>query len=248
MVSQPATAAEIHILHPFLSGQSNARIRVPGVDYCAACRHAAGSGRDFFDFIPLGGDTLVLAIGHAFGAGTSAALSTVGLQRLLRSLTAANCGVISRVVESMNRAICAVSLDPFYTTLFYGWVDPQRSRLSFVSAAHQPALLAGNRGTRVRMLEHTGSVLGLIADGPYRQQSVSLEPGDVLIALGGVQDQLEGQERAIKILREDPDLRAATLAARILDETGQAVSVVRFEGQEPVELREASAVAELMAS
>ena len=72
-----------------------------------------------------------MAIGHAFGANSSAALSTAGLERLLRGLTAANCGEISRVVESMNRAIRAVSPDPFYTTLFYAWIDPLRSRLTF---------------------------------------------------------------------------------------------------------------------
>ena len=206
MVSQPASA-EIHILHTFFSGQPSARMRVPGVDYCAACRKPAGSGRDYFDFMPLGGDTLVVAIGHAFGAGSSAALSTAGLQRLLRGLTAANCGEISRVVESMNRAIRAVSPDPFYTTLFYGWIDPLRSQLSYVSAAHEPALLIRDRGSRVRMLEHTGAVLGLTSDGPFPQQTASLEPGDVLVALSGAKDDLRGQERVLKIVREEPDLK-----------------------------------------
>lgn len=222
-------------------------MRVPGVDYCAACRHSSGSGRDFFDFVPLGGDTLVLAIGHAFGASSSAALSTTGLQRLLRGLTAANCGEISRVVESMNRAICAVSPDPFYTTLFYGWIDPLRSRLSFVSAGHGPALLLRDRGSHVRILDHAGALLGLNADVAFRQQSVSLDAGDVLVVLGGAKNDPDGPERAVRIVREGPDLRAATLAARILEATGAAVSVVRFESREPLELREQMTV-ELMAA
>lgn len=248
MVSQPATSAEIHTLHPFLSGQLSARTRIPGVDYCAACRQSAGPGRDFFDFIPLGEDTLVMAIGHAFGASNSAALSTTGLQRLMRGLTAANCGEISRVVESMNRAICAVSPDPFYTTLFYGWIDPLQSCLRFVSAAQEPALQIRNRGSQVRFLEHTGAVLGLTADAPFRQQSVSLEPGDILVALSGAKEDLHRQERVVKIVREDPYLRAATLAARILEEMQQAVSVVRFEGREDRELRESAVGEPLLAA
>lgn len=222
-------------------------MRVSGVDYCAACRQPSGFASDFFDFVPLGGDTLVAAIGHAFGAGGSAVLTSTGLLRLLRGLTAANCGEISRVVESMNRAICAVSPDPFYATLFYGWIDPMRSRLSFVSAAHAPALVIGHRGSRIRQLEHTGAVLGLFGDGTFPQQSVSLEPGDVLVALSGAKYDPQEQERAVQIVRQDPDLKAATLAARILEETGQAVSVVRFEGREPLALTEGAAV-ELMAA
>jgi serine phosphatase RsbU (regulator of sigma subunit) len=248
MASESALTAEIHILHPFLSGQLNARMPVPGVDYCAACRQAAGPARDFFDFVPLGGDTLVMAIGHAFGAGSSTTLSTAGLQRLMRGLTAANCGQISRVVESMNRAICAVSPDPFYTTLFYGWIEPLQSRLHFVSAAHEPAILISDGGSRVRLLEHTGAFLGLKPDAPFRQESVSLEPGDVLVALSGAKNDLRRQERAVEIVREDPNLRAATLAARILDEMQQAVSVVRFQGRGEVELWDASAEEPLLAA
>jgi len=202
------------------------------VDYCAARRQSEGPGRDFFDFIPLSGDTLVAAIGHAFGASSSAALSTSGLQRLMRGLTAANCGEISRVVESMNRAICAVSPDPFYTSLFYCWIDPLQSRLHFVSAAQEPAFLIRDRGSEVLLLEHTGAVLGLTADGHFRQRSVWLEPGDILVALSGSKEDPGREERVVEIVREDPYLKAATLAARILDEWQQAVSVVRFDGRE----------------
>ena len=213
IVSQPAASAEIHILHPFFPAHLSARCALVEWIIVPRAGNPPDFGSDFFDFVPLGGDTLVVAIGHAFGAGSSAVLTSTGLLRLLRGLTAANCGEISRVVESMNRAICAVSPDPFYTTLFYGWIDPLRSRLSFVSAAHEPALLIGNRGSRVRKLEHTGAVLGLFGDGTFRQQSVSLEPGDVLVALSGAKYDPQGQERAAQIVRQDPDLKAATLAA-----------------------------------
>ena len=93
-------------------------MRVSGVDYCAACRQPFGFASDFFDFVPLGGDTLVAAIGHAFGAGGSAVLTSTGLLRLLRGLTAANCGEISRVVESMNRAISLNKMKPVVDRVF----------------------------------------------------------------------------------------------------------------------------------
>jgi len=248
IVSQPASISEIHILHPFFSGPLSSGTRVRGVDYCAAGRQSAGTGGDFFDFIPLGGDTLVAAIGHAFGEDTSAALSTTGLQRLLHGLTAANCGEIARVVESLNRAICAVSPDLFYITLFYAWIDPVRSQLYYVNAAHEPAVLIHDQGARARMLDDTGPVLGATADARFFQHSVAVEPGDVLIALSGAKANPRRQERAAGIVRENPHLKAATLAARLLDELRTAVSVVRLEGQVLVSATEASAAEELLAA
>jgi len=226
-VSQSAASAEIHIYDAFDS-EFYARAGVPFVDYCAACRQSAGGGRDFFDFIPLGGDTLVVAMGHTIGSAGSAGLSTAGLRRLMRGLTAANCGPIARVAESLNRAICAISPDPFYTKLFYGWVDCLQSRLQYVSAAQEPALLIQNGGSHFRLLESTGPILGLPGEMPFGERSVPLESGDVLIALSGAKEVGGELAKILEIFLNDPCLRAATLAARILDETGQSVAVVRF--------------------
>src|ERR1044071_4354294 len=160
-VRQPGAPSGVQIFYPYSTEPFHTQMSVSGVDYFAASRQASGTDRDFIDFLPLGGETLVTAIGHSFGGDHNPALTTSGLQRLMRGLTAANCGEVSRVVESLNRAICSVSPDPFYTTLFYAWIDSLQSRLRFVSAAHEPAVLIRKKGGEVHHLANTGGMLGL---------------------------------------------------------------------------------------
>lgn len=196
---------------------------VEGLDYYGERRPEGAPAGDFFEFATFADRGLLLAIGDVSGHGIGAAIVMSGLQALLRSLSARGNGQLQRVVQGLNRSVSDVSPASLYATLFYAWIDPARRRLKYVSAGHEPALLF-RPGGRTRRLECTGTVLGLTARSTFREVSVALEAGDVLVAFSdGVTEAADScgrefrEEGVLRVLERYPGAGAAELSARILD-------------------------------
>lgn len=185
---------------------------VEGLDYYGERSPVGEPGGDFFEFLPLQPQLLV-SIGDIsrHGVGTNIILS--GLQTLLRRLSVQKNGELPQLVEGLNRSMCDISPENFYATLFYVRIDPVLRQLRYVSAGHEPALLFHRRSNRPRRLERTGTVLGLTARANYRQHTLSMEPGDTLVAF------TEGITEAavLRALEEYPDADARELSGCILE-------------------------------
>ena len=134
---------------------------------------------------------------------------------------AANCRASCK---ALNRSVCDISPDSFYATLFYGLIDPVRQQLKYVSAGHEPALLFQQRSGRLRRLESTGTVLGLTTRSTFREKTISLEPGDVIVAFtDGITEAADPhghefrEEGVLRILEQHPRAGAVELSGRILE-------------------------------
>jgi sigma-B regulation protein RsbU (phosphoserine phosphatase) len=157
---------------------------------------------------------------------------------------------LAAAASRLNRALCDVASDGSLTTLFCACIDPLRRVLRYLSAGHESALLFRATHFSAHRLEPTGTVLGLTSRTVYRQRSVGLSPGDVLIAFtGGVADAVDragrvlGEAGVIEALRDSPDNPPRILVERILDTVArygegagqpadQTVLAVRFAGSE----------------
>jgi sigma-B regulation protein RsbU (phosphoserine phosphatase) len=221
--------------------------RIPGLDYYGECHLAGDVGGDFFDFIPLGNQALVASVGDVSGSGVSAAILMSGVQSILRGLTADGHGNISAIVQELNRAVYEISPDTFFPTLFYARIDPLLRQLQYVSAGHETALLVRKDARRFQRLERTGTVLGLTNHTTYGRRTLTLDPGDVLIAFterNRVVDARGCQSCEASILeavRRHPGAGASEVVGMVVDaverfagESGQAddrtVIVVRYTG------------------
>lgn len=139
------------------------------------------------------------------------------LQAFLRSLTRHHRGSFAGVVRDLNRAIYEIAPDSFYAALFYAWIDPAHGQLHYVSAGHSPVLLVRPGVPHVRRLENTGTVLGLSLRVDFRQRTVGLEPGDLLLAMtDGVTDMIR-EEEVLRIVDRGPVMRPVDLVRRVLD-------------------------------
>ena len=67
-----------------------------------------------------------------------------------------------------------------YATFFFGIYDDESRTLTYTNAGHLPPLLV-RRGSAIP-LEVTGTVVGAFPAAAYEEQSISIEPGDLLIA------------------------------------------------------------------
>ena len=232
--------------------------RIEGLDYYGECHLAGDVGGDFFDFVPIGKQALVASIGDISGTGVSAAILMSGVQSILRGLTGDGHGNISTIVQELNRAVYEISPDIFFPTLFYARIDPVLSRLQYVSAGHETALLFRKDGRPPQRLERTGTVLGLTNHTAYARRTVALDAGDVLIAFtDGIAEIIDVkgcqscEGRIIEAVRQHPGAGASEVVGLVVDaverftgESGQAddrtVIAVRYTGRAEAALFEAS--------
>jgi phosphoserine phosphatase RsbU/P len=222
--------------------------RIQGLDYYGECRPAEDVGGDFFDFVPLGTRALVASVGDVSGSGISAAILMSGVQSILRGLTADGHGNIAAIVQELNRAVYEISPDIFFPTLFYARIEPLLHQLQYVSAGHETALLVRKDAMRCQRLERTGTVLGLTDRTTYRSRTLTLDPGDVLIAFtDGMAEVVDAKGRRsceasiLEAVRRHPGAGATEVVGLVVDaverftgESGQAddrtVIAVRYTG------------------
>jgi sigma-B regulation protein RsbU (phosphoserine phosphatase) len=85
------------------------------------------------------------------------------------------------------------SLPDSYTTLILGTYDPASHRLGVVNAGHVPPALI--RGGQVVRLEAGGCPAGLLPDSQYDSNSVTIEPGDVLVCVSdGISESMNPED------------------------------------------------------
>jgi len=158
--------------------------QVPGWEFAARWLPARQVAGDYYDFLLREGGQLGLVIADVSDKGMHAAL----FMALSRSILRASMDQSSFPSEGMNRAnrlICADSTSGMFVTVFYASLDPEKNEITYVNAGHNPPLLfksgAKQFSERLEQLGRTGMALGVIPDASYRQVSVQINPGDILV-------------------------------------------------------------------
>jgi PAS domain S-box-containing protein len=159
--------------------------QMPAVEHVQlAARYVPGStgvevGGDWYDALELGPTTLGIVVGDVVGKGVLAAATMTQLRNALRVYALEGLRPAS-VLSRLNRL--ADTAGPSFATLLYAIVDTESLVCRYASAGHPPPLLVRSEGSAPEFLEGGRSVpLGVQADVGYRQDAVTLEPGDTLI-------------------------------------------------------------------
>jgi sigma-B regulation protein RsbU (phosphoserine phosphatase) len=203
-----------------------------------AVRHLAG---DFFTVRDVG-SRAVLALGDISGKGLAAGMWTTHLVSLVGARAAVNSDP-EAVVAGVNRDVClTASLVPL-ASLFAARLDPMSGRLEYCSAGHPPALLLRASG-ELESLSDGGLLLGVVPNAPYVRGSVTLGPGDVLLAYSdGVLETLSNEEEEFGLGRIKTQLVRAAMAqhdSHVRNNSAEAVlfsvlgSVQDFAGSHPL--------------
>ena len=184
---------------------------IQGLDYAGHCRPALGVGGDYYDFLALPKGRLGIAIGDVSGKGIAAALMMASLQASLRSEATRAPENLAAALASINRLVYEASSSNRYATFFYGQYEPATGRFDYVNAGHNPPMMfcCSNAGDTLVRLQPGGTVIGLLQDAVYEQGSVTLNPGDVLVAFTdgiseamNLDDEEWGEERLIETIQQ----------------------------------------------
>ncbi|MGW2591342.1 SpoIIE family protein phosphatase [Streptomyces sp. NPDC001515] len=199
---------------------------VPNVEIEVIYR-AAGEGNevggDFYDVFPIRDGAYGFAIGDVCGTGPEAAAVTGLARHALRLLAREGFGGPA-VLERLNAAILDEGSRSRFLTLLYGELWPQEdgSALLKVVCAGHPLPLRLRQDGSVEAAAEPQPLLGVIEDLELYEQSVTLEPGDVLLCVtDGVTERREGtrmlgDDGLAEVLANCTGLTAGAVAARIL--------------------------------
>lgn len=159
--------------------------QLDGISIAGACRPALGVGGDYYDVFKLEDGRIGLAIGDVSGKGISAALLMASLRASLRGVTIDNPREFARLMDKINRLVYEASASNRYATFFFAAFDPATRVLECVNAGHNaPLVLRENSdgSFETLRLEADGPVVGLLPFAAYTEQSLRLEPGDLLVS------------------------------------------------------------------
>ncbi|MFD0150277.1 SpoIIE family protein phosphatase [Streptomyces sp. NPDC127132] len=199
---------------------------IPGVEVDVIYR-AAGEGNevggDFYDLFPIRDGAYGFAIGDVCGTGPEAAAVTGLARHALRLLAREGFGGPA-VLERLNAAILDEGARSRFLTLLYGEMRPQEDGsaiLKVVCAGHPLPLRLRPDGT-VSPAAEPQPLLGVMEDLELYEQTITLDPGDVLLCVtDGVTERREGtrmlgDDGLAEVLKTCTGLTAGAVASRVL--------------------------------
>jgi phosphoserine phosphatase RsbU/P len=152
---------------------------VPGFDIAVTNQPCYEVGGDYYDFLPLGQDTLLVVIADVEGKGISSAMVMSNLQATLRALVL-NIHSLERLAESLNHMMLAGTRGGKYLTMFLGLIDIRRKSIGYVNCGHVPPVVVRTEGEPVDLTEG-GLVVGLLDNVSYKAGQLKFRRGDVLV-------------------------------------------------------------------
>jgi serine phosphatase RsbU (regulator of sigma subunit)/dihydrofolate reductase len=206
--------------------------KVAGVEIAAHCRPAQAVGGDYYDLIDIRDnslpttaqscDRLGIAIGDISGKGMSAALLMASLHASLRGQVLSGTGDLGTKMANVNRLLYDASESNRYATFFYAELDCASRTLHYVNGGHNPPAVLRKENEdgawRVIRLADGGPVIGLLAGAAYKEQTLQLLSGDILLAFtDGISEAMNpsddewGEDRMIAEAQAHTDLTAENL-------------------------------------
>ncbi|MFO0969925.1 MAG: SpoIIE family protein phosphatase [Gemmataceae bacterium] len=155
------------------------RPTIAGLRFFDHYSSAQNIGGDYFDYIPLPGNRLAVALGDVAGKGTPAALLMARLSAFARFCLAGEPDV-GKATEALNAALSGATNVERFVTFVAAVIDLKTFAVTLVNAGHPPPLL--RRAGRVLEMGKDQAGLPLaVLRRPYETASFSLEPGDLLV-------------------------------------------------------------------
>jgi len=186
-------------------------LQLPGWETAAYFKPARQVAGDFYDVFQLPGGSIGLVIADVCDKGVGAALFMALFRSLIRifsgqtSLDGLPLTCSEALLDEMDDSADNPSVDPthatalkaihltndyialnhgdlaMFATLFFGILDPDSGKLSYVSGGHEPIFVVGPDGGVKERLAATGPAVGVEPKINFKIRQSRLEPGDTLL-------------------------------------------------------------------
>jgi len=151
---------------------------IPGALVSAVTRPTRQVGGDYFDVFSLPNGEVAFVVADVSGKGVPAALLVSTLASAIR-LQIDDAPDPAELVRRVHQHLYRFSPARKFATMFFGRFDHLTGELAYVSAGHNPALIA-RRGGSIEMLGATGHPVGMFPNSRWEVGRCRLLPGDRL--------------------------------------------------------------------
>jgi phosphoserine phosphatase RsbU/P len=154
---------------------------IPGYEFFAHYQPTYEVGGDYYDFVPLPGDRMGVALGDVSGKGVAAALMMAKFSGDTRYCILTENGPATTAAR-LSGLLCAAGIEDKFITLGLCVLDATTHKLTLTSAGHTPVIIrrADGRAEEVGQ-DVSGLPLGIMEDSVYQETEVRLDPGDVVV-------------------------------------------------------------------
>jgi len=181
-----------------------------GFEFGASMIPAKAIGGDFFDFIPLGPDSLGVAVGDVSGKGVPAALFMAMVRSLLRAEAHKNLPP-KEVVQRVNRHLMDLNEGEMFVTLLYGLLSQKTRSFEYARAGHEIPVMCDRQGRLLSLPRGKGQALGVFDIAVSDEQKIHFTPGcTLLIYSDGVTDATNVQNEFFGLERIHNSLHGLT--------------------------------------
>ena len=194
---------------------------------------ARNVGGDFFDVIYMENGRIGLAVADVSDKGVPAALFMMSSRTLLKGC-AIGMGSPGDVLGEVNTLLTDNNETIMFVTLLYAVFDPETGVLTYANGGHCNPLLVHSDGSSEELTHTKGVALGVMPDLEYREDNVTLAPGDTLILYtDGVSEAMNangeefGVERLTELFTGSPPATAKEANEAVLK------AVAEFAGDTP---------------
>ncbi|HZQ22746.1 MAG TPA: SpoIIE family protein phosphatase [Terriglobales bacterium] len=172
------------------------------------CRPARTVSGDYYDFLAINSDKLILAVGDVSGKGISAALLMATIHSAVRAYSLEDLPVLresvvvgagagsglmlssgplesdispASLLSLLNHQLYDSTPAEKYATLFLSVYDARARSIRYSNGGHLPPIVIAEDGS-LRRLDCGGTVVGLFDHLSFQEASIQLHPGDIFIA------------------------------------------------------------------
>jgi len=177
-------------------------------------------GGDYYDFIPLEGGRMLIALGDVSGKGTAAALLMSSLHAAMHGQFTAN-RPLHEAITAVNKYLADNTPANRFVTLFVAELDPSNGVLKYINAGHNPPLIGRTDG-RIEQLQSGGFPLGILPSAEYEVGEALLAPGEVLVVYSdgvseanNLKEEEFGLERLSEVVRRNLSASASGLRDKV---------------------------------
>jgi sigma-B regulation protein RsbU (phosphoserine phosphatase) len=186
----------------------------PDLEIAAYTKTATEVGGDYYDFHVSDDGTLTIAVGDATGHGLKAGTMVTATKSLFNELDGTEAP--ADTLKRWSRALKRMNLRGLFMALTMARVEGKQ--ITLAAAGMPPILIFRAAAQRCEEILHKAMPLGGLAKYPYKQETLSLSSGDVVVLMSdglperfNAAGEMLGYETMQMILRDAATMSAADI-------------------------------------
>lgn len=197
--------------------------QLPQLEIAAYMKTATEVGGDFYDFHVTSDDTLTVAVGDATGHGLKAGTVVTAIKSLFR--TFAPGPELVPILSQSSRVLKEMNLRSLFMAMTVVRIEGYQLKIS--AAGMPPVLIYRALTNEIEEVFLKALPLGSVVNYPWRQQELTLDPGDVILMMSdgwperfNAANEMIGYDKAQDVLASNAKLPPQAIIEQLV-QTGE---------------------------